>query len=137
MTVKPRYLFISHSWSYGDAYDGLVKLLDKAPRFEYRNYSVPENDPVHDAATDTALKKAILQQMNACQIVIVIAGVYATYSKWINIELDLAKKHFDKPVLAIKPWASKRTSTVVQDAADCIVGWNTNSIVGAIRQLVP
>lgn len=137
MVVKPRYLFISHSWTYGTAYDGLVTLLEKAPRFEYRNYSVPQDDPVHHAPTDMALRRAILQKMTPCQVVIVIAGVYATYSKWINIELDLAKSHFNKPVLAVRPWAAKRTSVVVRDAADLIVGWNTKSIVGAIRRLAP
>ncbi len=137
MVVKPRYLFISHSWTYGSAYDGLVTLLTKAPRFEYRNYSVPQDDPVHNASTDTALRRAILQKMSPCQVVIVIAGVYATYSKWINIELELAKSHFDKPVLAVEPWASKRTSVVVRDAADLIVSWNTKSIVDAIRHLAP
>ena len=137
MVVKPRYLFISHSWTYGSAYDGLVTLLKEAPRFEYRDYSVPEDDPVHNAPTDTALRRAIRQKMSPCQVVIVIAGVYATYSKWINIELDLAKSHFDKPILAVKPWASKRTSAVVRDAADLMVSWNTKSIVNAIRQLAP
>ena len=34
-------LFISHSWAYGDAYDGLINLLNKRRYFEYRNYSVP------------------------------------------------------------------------------------------------
>ena len=43
--LKSRSLFISHSWSYGDAYEKLVGLLDAASNFEYKNYSVPKNDP--------------------------------------------------------------------------------------------
>lgn len=39
-------LFISHSWTYSDAYDRLVDLLDNASYFSYRNYSVPKDNPI-------------------------------------------------------------------------------------------
>ena len=132
------HLFISHSWAYSDTYDGLIKLLDAAPRFEYKNFSVPKDNPIHRAPTDAALKAAIAQQMALSSVVIILAGVYATYSKWINIEMELAKTAFiyrKKPIIAVQPWAAERTSSVVKDAADRIVGWNTNSIITAIREL--
>ena len=135
--VKTRNLFISHSWAYGDAYDKLCNLLDNASRFSYRNYSVPQDDPIHDARNEQALRSAIKQQMQSTQIVLVIAGVYSTYSKWINIELDLAKNHYDKPVLGIKPRGNTNVSSVVRGSADEIVNWSTDSVVSAIRRLVP
>ena len=70
--------------------------------------------------------------MQPASCVLILAGVYATYSKWINIEIELAKE-MGKRIIAIEPWAAERTSTVVKDAADQIVGWNTSSIVSAIR----
>ena len=78
-----------------------------------------------------------MRQINNTQIVLVIAGIYATYSKWINIELDLAKRHFSKPVLGIKPYAQTNVSSAVRNNADLIVPWSTASIVSGIRQLVP
>ena len=135
--VKTRYLFISHSWSYGDVYTRLCNLLNNAPYFSYRDYSVPKDDPIHNAPNEQALRDAIIRQMNFTQVVLVIAGVYATYSKWINIELDLAKRHFGKPVLGIKPYANTNVSSVVRRDADLIVNWHTASIVDGIRQLVP
>ena len=75
--------------------------------------------------------------MHNTQIVLVIAGVYATYSKWINIELDLAKRYFSKPVLGIKPYAHTNVSSDVRKDADLIVNWSTTSIVDGIRNLVP
>ena len=42
-------LFISHSWTYSDAYDRLIDLLNAAPNFAYMNYSVPKDDPIHNA----------------------------------------------------------------------------------------
>ena len=135
--LKSRSLFISHSWSYGDAYEKLVALLDAAPNFQYKNYSVPKNDPVHNAPNADALYKAIKNQMVFCDVVLIMAGKYATYSKWIEREIQIAKKDFSKPIVGIRPWANEQVSSVVSNAADRLVSWNTSSIVSAIRELDP
>ena len=135
--MKTYNLFISHSWSYSDQYDQLIKLLNQRGYFSFKDYSVPVNDPIHNARNDAELRKAIRNHMSSCHAVLILAGVYATYSKWINIEIDLAKGGFveGKPVIAIRPWASERMSEPVRLAADRTVGWNTNSVVDAIREL--
>ncbi len=125
-------LFISHSWTYSDAYDKLVNLLDDAENFSYKNYSVPKNDPIHHAPYDYQLKAAIKNQMQHASCVLILAGVYSTYSKWINIEIQLAKE-MGKTIIAIEPRGAERTSLVVKQAADKVVGWNTKSIVNTIR----
>ena len=135
--IKSRSLFISHSWAYSDIYEKLVALLDAAPRFLYRNYSVPKNDPIHNAPNVDALYAAIKQQMAFCDVVLIMAGKYATYSKWIQREIQISKTDFRKPIVAIRPWASEQVSSVVRDAADRLVNWNTTSIVSAIRELDP
>ncbi len=139
MAVKTRNLFISHSWSYGDAYDRLCDLLNAASYFSYKNYSVPSNDPIHNAPNQQLLRAAIERQMASCHVVVIIAGVYATYSKWINEEIALARRGFlqPKPILAITPWGAQRISAEVRQAADLVVSWNTSSIVQGIRTLAP
>lgn len=134
---KQYYLFISHSWKYSDAYEKLIALLDKAEDFTYSDYSVPENDPIEGAKNDKQLKAAIKEQMAHASVVLILAGVYSTYSKWINIEIDLAQNGFDnpKPIIAIQPWGAEKTSSIVKSAANCVVGWNTNSIVKTIKEL--
>lgn len=107
-------------------------MLNNKPGFEYRNYSVPKNDPIHNAPTTTQLKEAIRRQMQPASCILILAGVYSTYSKWINIEIDLARS-MGKKIIAIEPWGSEKTSVVVKNAADKIVKWNTDSIVKAIR----
>ena len=136
-SLKSRNLFISHSWSYSDAYEKLVALLNAAPNFQYRNYSVPKNDPIHNAPNTTALYKAIKDQMVFCDVVLIMAGKYATYSKWIDNEIQIAKGDFNKPIVGIRPWGNEQISSVVSGAADELVGWNTSSIVSAIRKLDP
>ena len=125
-------LFISHSWAYGDAYDKLIRMLDSDQYFKYKDYSVPKNNPIHNASYDYQLRAAIKNQMQHASCVLILAGVYATYSKWINIEIQLAKE-MNKPIIAIEPWGSERTSLIVKNNANKIVRWNTSSIISAIR----
>lgn len=125
-------LFISHSWNYSDAYDKLLNLLNNVTNFTYRNYSVPKDDPIHNAASEASLKAAIRNQMQHASCILVLAGVYSTYSKWINIEIGLAKE-IGKKIIAIEPWGAEHTSAIVKTCADDIVKWQGTSIVKAIR----
>lgn len=125
-------LFISHSWNYSDAYDKLLNLLNNVTNFTYRNYSVPKDDPIHNAASEASLKAAIRNQMQHASCILVLAGVYSTYSKWINIEIGLAKE-MGKKIIAIEPWGAEHTSAIVKTCADDIVKWQGTSIVKAIR----
>lgn len=129
-------LFISHSWAYSGQFDNLVRLLKEDPTFEFNDYSVPKEDPI-DASSDKQLREAIKEQMSHASCVLILAGVYSTHSDWIKIEIDLAQHGFSTPkkIIAIEPWGSERTSSVVKEAADKIVKWNTKSIVDAIRDV--
>ena len=135
--MKTYNLFISHSWLYGNQYARIHRLLRDRRYFAFRDYSVPQDDPIHGAANDAQLRRAIKSHMTPCHVVLILAGVYVTYSRWINTEIDLAQKGFKrpKPIIAIRPRGNKRISQRVQNAADRIVGWNTESIVAAIREL--
>lgn len=98
-------LFISHSWTYSDAYENLTGLLDNANYFTYKNYSVPKNDPIHNANNDRQLYNAIEEQIRHASVVLILAGVYSSYSKWIDKEIEIAQ-NLNKPILAIEPWGS-------------------------------
>lgn len=100
-------LFISHSWSYSNQYDGLINLLNQNYTFEYKNYSVPKDDPIHNASNQSLLKEAIRRQMQPASCVIILAGVYVTYSKWINIEIELAKS-MNKKIIAVEYWGGRK-----------------------------
>lgn len=134
---KTYHIFISHSWAYSDAYDKFIKLLDKDPNFSYSDYSVPKNDPIHNTGTSKELYDAIKAQVSKASVVIIMAGVYSTYSKWINKEIEIAQTEFSnpKPIIAVEPWGSEKTSVKVKDAADKIVRWNSSSIINAIKDL--
>ena len=132
--INSKNLFISHSWTYSDSYNKFVKLLNDANYFSYRNYSVPKEDPIHNANNDKELYEAISTQIKCCSAVIILAGVYSTYSKWINKEIEIAKK-LNKPIIAVEPFGAEKTSYVVKANANKIVKWNTSSIISAIREV--
>ena len=130
------HLFISHSWSYSDNYGGLVDLLENRGYFSFINHSVPKDDPIHNARNESLLYEAIKGKVRLAQVVIILAGVYASYSKWIDKEIQIAKTDFDKPVLAVEYLGAERTSTLVKANADKIVKWRADSVVDAIRDLI-
>ena len=134
MAEEKKYrLFISHSWSYDKNYSSVVKLI-KDQKLDFYDHSVPKDDPIHNAKDDKELRKAIDAQIKGTSCVLILAGVYATYSKWINAEIEIAKA-YGKPIIAIEYWGAEKTSKVVKDNADKIVKWQGSSIVAAIKEL--
>lgn len=129
---KTYRLFISHSWAYSDAYDKVVKMI-KNQGIEFYDHSVPRHDPIHTNGTDKQLHDAIEAKMKGTSCILILAGVYASYSKWIQKEIAIAKSQ-GKAIIAIEPWASEKTSKVVKDNADEIIKWQASSIANAIKK---
>lgn len=132
MSKKYR-LFISHSWSYNENYQRVIELI-QSQGLDFYDHSVPKNDPIHTSGTDEELYEAIEDKIIGTSCILVLAGVYSTYSKWIQKEIEIAQK-YEKAIIAIEPWASEKTSTVVKEAANKIVKWQGKSIVDAIKEL--
>ena len=130
------HLFISHSWKYPNAYDGLVSLLDKDYWFSYKDYSVPRDEPLpiyNKMYYESELRNKIRNQMRTCHVVLILAGVYASYSDSINMEIEIANE-LGKPIIAIQPWGAEKTSQIVKNNSKVIVGWNSSSIIDAIKR---
>ncbi len=125
-------LFISHAWEYNYDYYRLEEMLDSAPGFDWRNYSVPEHDPKY-ARSKAKLTEALHHQIRPTHVVLILAGMYVPYREWIQREMDIALG-YGKPIIGVMPWGSKKTPTAVWEAADDIVGWRTSSIVRAVRK---
>lgn len=130
---KTYRLFISHSWSYDKNYQRVVELI-QSQNLDFYDHSVPKDDPIHTNGTDKELYQAIEAKIKGVSCILILAGVYSTYSKWIQKEIEIAQK-YEKTIIAIEPWASDRTSKVVKDAAHKIVKWQGKSIVDAIKEL--
>lgn len=129
-------LFISHSWNYDQEYARLNRLLNDADGFNFRNYSVPEEEKF-DTKSDEELENALREkQIKPSSVVVVLAGLYSTHSEWIRKEVRIAKEE-SKPILGVEPWGNNRTSNYVERHADEMASWNTDTIVKEIRDLAP
>lgn len=133
-------VFISHSWTYSDHYDTLSEwIFDESwssgqASLNFRNYSVPKDDPIHNANSAAALKERIFARIALSHVVVIPTGMYTNYSKWIKKELEGASD-YEKPVLGVNPWAQERKASVVQEAATKLVGWNKEPLVQAVWDL--
>jgi len=107
--LKTYDLFISHAWRYNGDYYRLEKLLKEAPLFKWRNYSVPEHDPLVDPNTTVGkvkLTDLLKNQIRPVNCIIILGGMYAHYSDWILKEIELANS-YNKPIIAVYPWGQK------------------------------
>lgn len=124
-------LLISHAWRYGEDYYRLVELLDAVPGFQWRNYSIPEDDPIL-SAPGQGIASQLQEQVRRCHAVLMLGGT-AGHRGWMRREVDMASS-YAKPIVALQPWGGERMSSVVREAAEEVVGWDAGSIVSAIRR---
>ena len=129
--AKDYKIFISHSWSYTEDLEALQKLLNARGYFNVTFLEATKKTPINsENATyvKTVLKDRILQS----DIVLALAGVYATHSDWMIWELETAKAN-NIPIVGVIPRGQERISTEVYTRSIVDIRWNTESIVDAIR----
>lgn len=128
-------LFISHSWEYDKEYQRMVDLLNDASHFRWHNYSKPKENPVN-TTSDSVLRRKLRSQIKNASVVVILAGLYVSHSKWIRAEIYMADRQ-DKPIVGVHPWGNNSTPRTVRRNADKLVNWNTSSITDAIRDVAP
>lgn len=131
-TLRDYHILISHSWDYSDQYDTVKGWLNASSYFRWTDYSVPITKPL-DVDGIRAQKQSIRNRISMCSCVIILSGMYVSYSDWIDFEIDTAVS-LGKPIIGVKPWGQERVPLKVQNSADIMVGWNASSVVDAVRQ---
>lgn len=131
--TKTYKLFISHSWDHVDDLKNLRQLLIQKGYFNVEFEEVPPHDPI-DSDNNFYIRYIIKRRIQDSDVVIGLAGKYASYSEWMKWELDKAIS-LKKPILGVIPRGCQQISSVVEERADKMVKWNTESIVEAIREL--
>ena len=130
--AKEYHIFISHSWSYPEDLTNLRNLLEERGYFNVSFQEASQNEPINSENAPyikSVLKKRILDS----DIVLGIAGMYASYSDWIAWELETADSN-SIPIVGVIPRGQERISTTVSSRSKEDVRWNTESIVAAIRR---
>ena len=134
------HIFISHAWKYSQHYEKLAEWIFDGNwnvggvPLDFRDYSVPKDNPIHNAPSKLELRDAIFNQIARSHIVLIPTGMYANYSDWIKKELEGAEL-YEKPILAVNLNGQKRMSGAVADKASSQVGWRKESVVNEVWKL--
>lgn len=130
--AKNYSVFISHSWDYVDDLKNLRNLLEERGYFHVEFNEASPDEPIN-SENSAYIKRRLKEKISNSDIVLGIAGMYASYSDWMEWELDTALEK-KVPIVGVIPWGQERISKVVTDRSVEDVHWNTESIVEAIRK---
>jgi len=140
MSTRQIHVFISHAWAHSGHYNTLASWIFGErwsvgqASLDFRDYSIPRSDPIHNVTSTEMLRQAIFSQISRSHVAVIPSGMYATHSKWIQKEIE-GCKIYRKPVVAVNPWGQERRAGVVLDNADIGVGWNKQPVINAIWEL--
>lgn len=129
--AKTYHIFISHSWQNSDALEGLRRLLNDRGYFNVEFEEVSKDEPIN-STNAYYIKRRLAEKIGNSNVVIGLAGMYASHSEWMEWELDKAIE-LDIPIIGVIPRGQERISTTVSSRSVVDVRWNTESIVDAIR----
>ncbi|WP_277014962.1 TIR domain-containing protein [Flavobacterium lindanitolerans] len=129
--AKNYKIFISHSWSHSSALTDLRDLLNSRGYFNVEFTEASKDVPIN--STNAAyIKDRLRAKISSSDVVLALAGIYASHSEWMAWELDTAKA-LGIPIVGIIPRGQERISQEVYSRSVIDVRWNTESIVDAIR----
>lgn len=124
-------IFISHSWSYPDDLIKLRGLLEERGYFNVEFQEAGNDEPIN-SENAAYIKRALKTKITNSDIVLAIAGMYASYSDWIAWEVETAYEN-GIPIIGVIPRGQERISATATKYSIIDVRWNTESIVDAIR----
>lgn len=125
-------IFISHSWQYTDTLEALRVLINARGYFS-ASYEESTKDSPINSGNEGYIKIRLAKKISDSDIVLAIAGIYASHSSWMQWELDKAIE-LGTPIVGVIPRGQERISTIVSSRSLIDVRWNTESIISAIRR---
>lgn len=129
--AKTYSIFISHSWQNSDALVSLRRLLNERGYFSVEFEEVSKDEPIN-SSNAYYIKKRLAEKIENSDVVLGLAGIYASHSDWMEWELEKALE-LDVAIVGVIPRGQERISTTVSSRSKIDVRWNTESIVAAIR----
>ena len=129
--VKTYSIFVSHSWDHSNDLVSLHNLLSSRGYFYYDSQEVTKNNPIN-SVNAIYIKQQLKERIKNSDILLALAGIYASHSDWMKWEIETARA-LGIPIVGIIPRGQERISKVVFDNSIIDIRWNTESIVQAIR----
>ena len=129
--AKEYKIFISHSWQYADTLEALRNLLNERGYFSATYEESTKDNPIN-SENESYVKIRLAKKIADSDIILALAGVYASHSSWMEWELDKALE-LGTPIVGVIPRGQERISSIVSSRSVVDVRWNTESIITAIR----
>lgn len=129
--AKEYRIFISHSWQYTNTLEALRKLLNERGYFSATYEESTKDNPIN-SENESYVKTKLAKKISDSDIILALAGVYASHSSWMAWELDKALE-LGTPIIGVIPYGQERISSIVSSRSIVDVRWNTESIITAIR----
>ena len=129
--AKTYKLFISHRWEYDNLLQNLKDLLNERGYFSAEYYQFEKNCPCNSEKA-SVIKANITKRLKETDVVLAIAGVSASYSEWMQWEMDKALE-LGLNIVGVIPRGNERISQEVYKRSVKDVRWNTESVVNAIK----
>lgn len=118
-------------FSETDDYLRVFEFLESSERFFYLNTSNPAKGP--ESGGMEAVKDEWIAQIKECEVVIVLASLYAEQKDMVSYQMDVAKAN-NKPILAIRAFGGmQETAPDLVKRASHHLEWNDREIVDAIK----
>lgn len=129
---NPIRIYAVHGWTRDEDYARLFEFIESADNFYYRvvlnpDAQSPEGDGVAARRTliGTALKDA--------ECVVCPAGTWERFNDWARYAIDTARA-LNLPIVAVEHFGPKNMDPRLKGYAAEVVGWDSRSIVDAIRR---
>lgn len=129
--AKEYKIFISHSWQHTNTLEALRSLLNERGYFSATYEESTKNNPIN-SENESYVKTRLAKKIGDSDIILALAGVYASHSSWMEWELDKALE-LGTPIIGVIPRGQQRISTIVSSRSVIDVRWNTESIITSIR----
>ena len=89
--AKTYSLFISHSWDHDDTSQSLKNSLNGRGYFSAVYMQVEKDCPINSEKA-AVVKANITKRLQESDVLLAIAGVFASHSEWMQWEMDKAKE---------------------------------------------
>ncbi|MCL6103645.1 MAG: TIR domain-containing protein [Bacteroidetes bacterium] len=129
--AKDYKIFVSHSWAHSDDLIAFRNLLNGRGYFNVEFTEASKDVPIN-SENASYVKSRLKSKIVNSDVVLALAGIYASHSDWMIWELDTAVNN-SIPIVGVIPRGQERISQEVYSRSKVDVRWNTESIVEAIR----
>jgi hypothetical protein len=129
---NPIRVYAVHGWQKDEDYVRLFEYLESAGNFFYQAMSDPDAPPPQGDGV-AARRTLINELLRESECVICMAGTWERYNDWSRFTVDAARA-LDLPVIAIEHFGPKNMHIQLKALAEETVGWDSRTIVDAIRR---